>query len=76
MSYASWQSTSQSPPDPQILRKVFDDDTDSVIYSIGQEEDFDAARQKALKIGAKECYIVRASPDYSPDVGMRELAGA
>lgn len=34
--------------------------TDSEDYSIGQEEDFDAARQKALKIGAKECYIVRA----------------
>jgi argininosuccinate synthase len=24
--------------------------------NIGQEEDFEAAKQKALKIGAKECY--------------------
>jgi len=25
--------------------------------NIGQEEDFDAAKEKALKIGAKECYV-------------------
>jgi argininosuccinate synthase len=24
---------------------------------VGQEEDFDAAREKALKIGAEKCYI-------------------
>lgn len=61
MSYASWPSTAQSLSNPQIPSHVFDNDTDSEIYSIGQEEDFDAAKQKALKIGAKECYIVRAS---------------
>jgi argininosuccinate synthase len=26
--------------------------------NIGQEEDFEAAKEKALKIGAKECYVV------------------
>lgn len=25
--------------------------------NVGQEEDFDAAREKALKIGAEKCYI-------------------
>lgn len=28
--------------------------------NIGQEEDFEAAKAKALKIGAKKCYVVSA----------------
>ncbi|KAL9105573.1 MAG: hypothetical protein Q9227_009274 [Pyrenula ochraceoflavens] len=32
--------------------------------NIGQEEDFDAARQKALKIGAKECYVENVVDEF------------
>jgi argininosuccinate synthase len=29
--------------------------------NIGQEEDFETAKAKALKIGAKKCYVVSSS---------------
>ena len=32
--------------------------------AIGQEEDFKAAREKALKIGAKECYIEELNDEF------------
>jgi argininosuccinate synthase len=32
--------------------------------AIGQEEDFQAAREKALKIGAKECYIEDLNDEF------------
>ena len=32
--------------------------------AIGQEEDFKAAREKALKIGAKECYIENLNDEF------------
>lgn len=32
--------------------------------AIGQEEDFKAAREKALKIGAKECYIEDLTDEF------------
>ncbi|EXJ59280.1 argininosuccinate synthase [Cladophialophora yegresii CBS 114405] len=36
--------------------------------NIGQEEDFDAAKEKALKIGAKQCYIENVIDEF-----VREL---
>jgi argininosuccinate synthase len=36
--------------------------------NIGQEEDFEAAKEKALKIGAKQCYgMLRVSVRQSPE---------
>lgn len=32
--------------------------------NIGQEEDFEAAKQKALKIGAKECYVENVIDEF------------
>lgn len=36
--------------------------------NIGQEEDFEAAKEKALKIGAKKCYVVSTSYDPKAQV--------
>ncbi len=33
---------------------------------VGQEEDFEAAKEKALKIGASKCYIEDLRREVSP----------
>lgn len=42
-----------------ILRWLLDQEYEVVCFmaDVGQEEDFEAAKAKALKIGAKACYI-------------------
>lgn len=42
-----------------ILKYLLDEGYGVICFmaDVGQEEDFDAAREKALKIGAEKCYI-------------------
>jgi argininosuccinate synthase len=51
-----------------ILRYLLDEGYEVIAFmaDVGQEEDFKAAKEKALKIGASKCYIEDLRREVSP----------
>ncbi|KAM0720818.1 hypothetical protein Q7P37_003103 [Cladosporium fusiforme] len=59
-----------------ILRYLLDEGYDVVAFmaDVGQEEDFEAAKEKALKIGASACYIEDCREEFVKELCFPAIA--
>ncbi|OQO07898.1 Argininosuccinate synthase [Cryoendolithus antarcticus] len=59
-----------------ILRYLLDEGYDVVCFmaDVGQEEDFEAAKEKALKIGASQCYIEDLKKEFIEELCYPAIA--
>ncbi|KAK6408612.1 argininosuccinate synthetase [Oleoguttula sp. CCFEE 5521] len=59
-----------------ILRYLLDEGYDVVCFmaDVGQEEDFQAAKEKALKIGASQCYIEDLKKEFIEELCYPAIA--